>query len=29
LLTQRLVFELCQRAGVDARALYEETRNSF
>jgi hypothetical protein len=29
LLTQRLVFELCQRSGVDARALYEETRNSF
>jgi hypothetical protein len=29
LLTQRLVFELAMRAGVDARTLYEETRNSF
>jgi predicted chitinase len=29
LLTQRLVFEIAMRAGIDARALYEETRNSF
>jgi hypothetical protein len=29
LLTQRLVFEIAMRAGVDARTIYEETRNSF
>jgi hypothetical protein len=29
LLTQRLVFELALRAGLDANALYQETRDSF
>jgi len=29
LITQRLVFELAQRAGIDAAALYQETRDSF
>jgi hypothetical protein len=24
-----LVFEIAMRAGVDARTIYEETRNSF
>jgi hypothetical protein len=29
LLTQRLVFEIAARAGIDARRIYEETRDSF
>ena len=29
LLTQRLVFAIAERAGIDARQLYEECRNSF
>jgi hypothetical protein len=29
LLTQALVFAIAEKVGVDARAIYEQVRNSF